>query len=75
MTLRDRQRAYYYTQLDRHLPGVRRMYEQRYGSRYGCAAPNARRLEEVFLELCDRYGIATRLRMYAPKMAIQPALL
>ena len=30
MTLRDRQRAYYYAQLDRLFPGLRQQYERQY---------------------------------------------
>ena len=37
MTMRDRQRAYFYQQLDRHFPGLRAQYEQRYGERYRIA--------------------------------------
>ncbi len=75
MTLRDRQRAYYYTQLDRLFPGLRKQYEQRFGARYSAAANNAHRLEQIFREQCDRYGIATRLRVYEVDAPFQPALL
>jgi DNA repair photolyase len=75
MTLRDRQRAYYYTQLDRLFPGLRRQYEQRFGDRYSAAANGARQLEQIFHEQCDRYGIATRLRVYEVNTPFQPALL
>lgn len=75
MTLRDRQRAYYYTQLDRLFPGLRKQYEQRFGARYSAPANNAHRLEQIFRERCDRYGIATRLRVYKADAPFQPALL
>jgi DNA repair photolyase len=75
MTLRDRQRAYYYRQLDRLFPGVREKYEQQYGERYGCAPPNAKYLERVFRDVCARLDIATRMPMYAPVSAKQPTLL
>jgi DNA repair photolyase len=44
MSLRDRQRAYYYRELDESFPGLRREYEQTFGDRYQCASPNADRL-------------------------------
>jgi len=34
MSLRDRQRAYYYDELARLFPGLRRRYEARYGNQY-----------------------------------------
>lgn len=75
MSLRDRQRDYYYAQLDRHFPGLRARYESAFGSRYGCPARNASRLERCFASLCQQYG----LRRYAPpygedEVARQPRL-
>jgi DNA repair photolyase len=64
MTLRDRQRAYYYDQLDRLFPGLREQYQARFGDRYSAAANNAKKLEHLFGELCDRHGIATRMKHY-----------
>ena len=75
MTLRDRQRAYYYTQLDRLFPGVRQQYERAFGEKYSASANNARKLEQVFRELCIRYGIATRMPQFTPqKKSAQPRL-
>jgi len=75
MTLRDRQRAYYYDQLDRLFPGLRHKYEERFGDRYSCSAPNAAKLDLVFRNLCSRYGIATRMPTYAPQAGTQMRLL
>jgi DNA repair photolyase len=74
MTLRDRQRAYYYAQLDRLFPGLRQQYERQYGDRYSAAARGAKRLEQIFGEACERHGIATRMPFFAPAPALQPAL-
>ncbi len=71
MSLRDRQRAYYYTQLDSLFPGLRQKYERRFGNQYHCATPNAARLEHVFRDLCQQHGIATRIRPYMPETAAQ----
>jgi DNA repair photolyase len=65
MTLRDRQREYFYRKLDAHFPGLRQKYEQRYGERYGVRVPNAARLEALFTELCQQHGIATSMPKYA----------
>ena len=75
MTLRDRQRAYYYAQLDRLFTGLRKQYEQRFRDRYSAPANNAHRLEQIFREQCERYGIATRMRLYEAAAPLQPALL
>ena len=75
MTLRDRQREYYYAQLDRLFPGLRARYERAFGERYSAPANQARRLEKLFRELCDRYGIATHMPQYTPhKRMAQPSL-
>jgi DNA repair photolyase len=61
MTLRDRQRTYYYDQLDRHFPGLRARYEQRFGDRHSCAADHAGRLRARFDDLCAQYGLAQQI--------------
>ena len=65
MTMRDRQRAYYYGKLDRLFPGLREKYEKRFGDRYSCGALNAGKLEKMSHEACARYSIATRMTQYA----------
>jgi DNA repair photolyase len=75
MTLRDRQRAYYYAQLDRLFPGLRQQYERRFGDRYSASANAAHQLEQIFREQCERDGIATQMPMYATPVPLQPALL
>ena len=74
VTLRDRQRAYYYDKLDRHFPGLRQQYEQQFGNQYFAPANNYEILKAVFEDLCVRYGIATRIRPYQPQKATQLTL-
>ncbi|UCG24351.1 MAG: radical SAM protein [Chloroflexota bacterium] len=71
MTLRDRQRAYYYNKLDRHFPGLRQQYERQFGDQYYAPANNFEQLKTVFEKLCDRYGMAVRLRPYIREEARQ----
>jgi DNA repair photolyase len=71
MSLRDRQRAYYYDKLDRLFPGMRKKYEKRFGNQYHCPINNAARLEKVFSQLCSRYGIASRIKQYQAETATQ----
>ena len=62
MSLRDRQRAYFYGRLDEFFPGLRAKYEAAYGTDYMCPSPNAADLAARFSELCASYGIATSVR-------------
>ena len=66
MSLRDRQREYYYEQLERLFPGLKEKYVRQYGEKYGAATPNAALLGKVFAEACAKYGIATRVKRYEP---------
>lgn len=74
MTLRDRQRAYYYRQLDRLFPGLREKYQRVYGDRYSCHAPYSKKLYAIFGTLCMQHGVATKLPQYAPQAAEQLSL-
>ena len=66
MSLRDRQREYYYAQLERLFPGLKEKYVRQYGDRYGAVPPNAALLGKVFAQACAKYGIATRVKRYEP---------
>jgi DNA repair photolyase len=74
VTLRDRQRAYYYERLDESFPGLRQKYERAYGDRYHCPVPDAERLASLFHDLCSQYGIATCMTSYQPGTAKQLSL-
>ena len=67
MTLRDRQRAYYYDKLDQLFPGLRPRYEKAFGGRYSAPAQNAWQLGKIFNELCQEYGIATKMPVFIPQ--------
>jgi DNA repair photolyase len=71
MTLRDRQRAYYYARLDALFPGLRQRYERTFSDQYECPVPEAHRLAELFEGFCDRCGIATHMPRYEPQQATQ----
>ncbi len=57
MTLRSGDREYFYAQLDRHFPGLKQRYIQKFGNAYELASPNEKRLWAVFDEECAKYGI------------------
>lgn len=71
MTLRDRQRSYYYEKLDRHFPGLRQEYESTFGSQYFAPARQTRQLEILFTELCQKHGLCTAIPKFIPVKAEQ----
>ncbi|MBD3329146.1 radical SAM protein [Candidatus Dojkabacteria bacterium] len=66
MTLRGRQREYYYQKLDESFPGMKMRYVKKFGNSYSCGVDNYRLLRDRFEELCHRYGIVTRIDIYEP---------
>jgi len=74
VTLRNRQREYFYRQLDRHFPGLRQRYERAYGERYSCKPPGVNQLYALFFETCQKLGIKTRMECYQHPLASQPRL-
>jgi len=72
MSLRDRQRSYYYEKLDRHFPGLRQQYERRYGEQYSAPAQNARQLEKIFTELCQELHLPAEMPKFTPEKIEKP---
>ena len=57
LTLREGDREYYYAALDRHFPGMRRRYEQKYGLAYELASDRRDELTSLMHRLCERHGM------------------
>lgn len=57
LTLRQGDREYYYAALDRHFPGLKQKYIERYGDAYELPSPNARKLTELFQKICKENNI------------------
>ena len=53
LTLREGDREYYYAALDKHFPGLKRKYIERYGNAYNLPSPNERQLYKIFYEICS----------------------
>ena len=53
LTLREGDREYYYAALDKHFPGLKRKYIERYGNAYNIPSPNERQLYKIFHEICS----------------------
>lgn len=57
LTLREGNREYFYAQLDRLFPGLKEVYQRRYGNQYEVSSPNQEKLMKLFHEKCEQYGI------------------
>ncbi len=57
LTLREGNREYFYEQLDRHFPGLKKEYVQRYGFSYEVNSPDNDRLSRIFHETCEKSGL------------------
>lgn len=69
MSLRDRQKAYYYNKLDAIFPGVREKYEKRFGCKYSCYVNNYKKLADILHEACDKYGMSLKMPSYEHKLS------
>ena len=57
MTLRHGNRQYFYSQLDRHFPGMKERYIRTYGTQYILSSPNNKYLMDFFRHYCLQHGI------------------
>lgn len=64
VTMRDGQRDYFLSGLDRAFPGewIGEKYRKKYGSRYSCASPKAGELWGVFSSRCRELGLLYEMR-------------
>lgn len=62
VTLREGDREYFYTALERHFPGMKERYCRSYGNAYEVLSPKNRQLMGLLAETCKRYGM-----MYRPE--------
>jgi DNA repair photolyase len=66
LTLRDRQRKYYYNKLDQHFPGIREKYVHEFGARYFAPANNHQQLEAHLETLSKKHNLPLRMPMFTP---------
>ena len=74
MTLRDRQREYYFQKLDLLFPGLKDKYKQKFGFDYQVSANNFANLRLKFQEWCQDLDIATKMPQYSPPQVNQMPL-
>lgn len=57
LTLRDGNREYFYQQLDRHFPRLKKRYIDTYGNQYVIDSPNSKQLMQLLRQKCRQHGI------------------
>jgi DNA repair photolyase len=71
MTIREGQREYFYKELDKRFPGLKEKYISSFGERYGCDSPEIRKLNDLYLTLCNTLDIKTKMEFYKPPVIKQ----
>jgi DNA repair photolyase len=61
LSLRDRQRSYFYEQIKQFDSRLPQWYQQSYGNRTHCTLPNAGALSLLFNRQCDELGLVTAM--------------
>ena len=57
VTLREGNREYFYSALDRYFPGMKQRYISQFGNAYVCNSPNNKELSAILKEICGKHGI------------------
>lgn len=57
LTLRDGNREYFFSQLDRKFPGLKQRYIASYGMQYSILSPRNDKLMKLFHGVCEEHGI------------------
>ncbi|AXG38437.1 radical SAM protein [Enterococcus gilvus] len=60
VTMRAGNRDYFYQQLDKHFPGMKKKYQYAFGDSYVCNSPNHEQLMKLFIETCEKHAILWR---------------
>lgn len=61
MTLREGNREYFYTALDKHFPGMKERYQRKYGYAYEIVSNNSNELMGLFYETCRKHHILSKV--------------
>jgi DNA repair photolyase len=57
LTLREGNREYFYSKLDKHFPGLKSVYQKKYGNNYILTSDNNDALSRIFYEKCNKHNI------------------
>ena len=72
MTLREGDREYYYEALERHFPGLRRKYHNKYGYAYEITSEHHTELMKLFHEQCRKHNIVSNVKELFDYMHVFP---
>lgn len=61
VTLRQGQREYFYSKLDKNFKGIKNKYIEEYGSSYECSSVRSKELWKIFKTECDKKGILYKM--------------
>lgn len=64
VTLRDRQRDYFYDRLDEEFPGYKERYKAKYRNNYGCTSPKIKGLKGKLAEYARKQGLSLKMPSY-----------
>ncbi|MFZ5352348.1 MAG: SPL family radical SAM protein [Bacillota bacterium] len=57
LTLREGNREYFYSKLDKYFPGLKQKYHKKYGYSYEIGSDNNKKLMDIFYSECKKHGI------------------
>jgi len=61
VTLRQNQREWYFSKLDKIFPGIKEKYIKQYGNSYECRSTVSKELWKLFVCECNKYGIIYKM--------------
>jgi DNA repair photolyase len=64
MTLRDKQREYYYNFLDQYDPDIKEKYVSKFTKYYHVSSPNYKNLKKVLANRCSYHGLPMKMKSY-----------
>ena len=67
VTLRDRQREYFYEHIDKD---IKQKYISRFKNYYSCSSPDYKKLKTIFEKTCKEYDISSTMPSYAKENAV-----
>jgi DNA repair photolyase len=70
VTLRDRQRNYFYNQLDQRFPGLKTKYQKEFGNIYNASIKD-KSMYSQFSEWCNKLDIPTRMQFHKQETSNQ----
>ncbi|MDD3126766.1 MAG: radical SAM protein [Candidatus Izemoplasmatales bacterium] len=78
ISLRDRQRSYFFDMIEKEFPGLKNVFMDLFGSKVSCVSPNAPKLKKAFVIECKKqkllYGMKEIVQLVKPSKTMQMKL-